>query len=179
MATGEKMSPGGFPEPGEYSPFFSGYIARALPLGDPVVRLGKQASEVDSLLAPLPAGVQLHRYAPEKWSVKEVLGHLIDTERIMAYRTLRIARADATPLASFEENAYVAAAETERVPWPELLEEFGHVRQATILMLRHLPPAAWLRIGTSSGAPLSVRAVAYVMVGHVEHHLEILRQRYL
>ncbi|MGA2117806.1 MAG: DinB family protein [Bryobacteraceae bacterium] len=166
-------------EPGDYSPFFAGYVAKAQAFGDPVARLGNQWGEVHSLLAPLPEAVQLHRYAPGKWNVKEVLGHLIDTERIFAYRALRIARADVTPLAAFEENGYVAAAQTERCPWPELLEEFGHVRQASILMLRHLPLAAWLRIGTSSGAPLSVRAVAYVMVGHVEHHLEILRQRYL
>jgi hypothetical protein len=156
------------PEPGEYSLFFAAYVAKARAFADPVARLGDQLGEVHSLLAPLPEAVQLHRYAPGKWSVKEVLGHLIDAERIFAYRALRIARADATPLAAFEENGYVAAAEIERCPWPELLEEFEHV-----------PPAAWLRIGTSSGAPLSVRAVAYVMVGHVEHHLEILRQRYL
>jgi len=167
------------PEPGEYSLFFAAYVAKARAFADPVARLGDQLGDVHSRLAPLPEAVQLHRYAPGKWSVKEVLGHLIDAERIFAYRALRIARADATPLAAFEENGYVAAAEIERCPWPELLEEFEHVRQAGILMLRHLPPAAWLRIGTSSGAPLSVRAVAYVMVGHVEHHLEILRQRYL
>ncbi len=108
-----------------------------------------------------------------------MLGHLIDTERIFAYRALRIARADATPLPGFEENAYVASAHSEAVPWDELVEEFETVRAATILLIKHFPEDAWLRMGTSSGQPISVRALTHVMIGHVEHHLDILRDRYL
>ena len=108
-----------------------------------------------------------------------MLGHLTDTERVMAYRAMRIGRADQTPLASFDENTFAAAAEADRADWSDLLDEFNHVRRATILMLRRLPEPAWIRIGTASDAPISVRALAYIMIGHVAHHLEILRERYL
>jgi uncharacterized damage-inducible protein DinB len=169
----------GLPQPGEYNPDFAGYIDKARSFADPIQKLDEQRREVLSLLRPLDAEEQLHRYAPGKWSVKELLGHIIDTERIFAYRALRVARADQTPLPSFEENAYAAASEAERCDWNELLDEFEHVRRASILLLRHLPEAAWTRMGTASEAPISVRALAYIMIGHVAHHLEILRERYL
>ena len=108
-----------------------------------------------------------------------MLGHITDTERIFAYRALRVARNDQTPLPSFDQDPYVAASEAERCDWSELLEEFEHVRRASILLLRHLPQTAWTRTGTASGAPVSVRALAYIMIGHVEHHLDLLRERYL
>jgi uncharacterized damage-inducible protein DinB len=169
----------GVPQPGEYNPFFAGYVDRARSFPDPIQKLSEQRNELLSLLRPLDRNQQLHRYAPGKWSVKELLGHIIDTERIFAYRALRVARADPTPLASFEENAYAAAAEAKHCDWGELLDEFDHVRQASILLLSHLPQAAWTRTGTAGDAPISVRAMAYVMIGHVAHHLDILRERYL
>jgi uncharacterized damage-inducible protein DinB len=169
----------GLPQPGEYSPFAAVYIAKAQAFADPIQKLADQLDEVLALLRPMDAGRQAHRYAPGKWSIKEVLGHVIDTERIFAYRALRVARADQTPLPAFDEKTYAAAAETERYDWGELLEEFEHVRKASILLLRHLPEAAWMRMGTASEAPISVRALAYMLIGHVEHHLEILRTRYL
>lgn len=169
----------GVPQPGEYNRAFGGYVDKARPFADPIPKLDQQLHDLLSLLRPLDAGKQLYRYAPGKWSVKELLGHIIDTERVFAYRALRVARADQTPLASFEQDAFVAAAEIEPCDWSELLEEFEHVRRASILMLRHLPEAAWARTGTASDAPISVRALAYIMIGHVEHHLEILRQRYI
>jgi len=169
----------GIPELTEYNEHFEGYVAKGRAFADPIQKLDGQLNEVLSLLRPLDTSRQLHRYAPEKWSIKEMTGHLIDAERIMSYRALRIARADQTPLAGFEENGYVTAAETERVDWNELLEEFTHVRQSSILMFRHLPEAAWRRTGTSNGSPTSVRALAYILIGHVAHHLEILRERYL
>ena len=168
----------GIPESREYSPFFEGYVGKSRAFDDPVHKLTEQLTEVLSLLQPLKEEQQLHRYAPGKWSVKEMTGHLIDTERILSYRALRIARADHTPLAGFEENGYVAAAVTESCDWSELLEEFTHVRKASALMLRHFPDAAWQRMGSSNGAPISVRALAYILLGHVEHHLGILRERY-
>lgn len=169
----------GIPQPGEYNPFFEGYLSKSRAFADPIQKLREQQDEVQALLRPLSVEKQLYRYAPEKWSVKETAGHLIDTERILGYRALRIARGDQTPLPGFEEAAYVTAAETERCDWGELLEEFSHVRQASVLMWRHLPEAAWLRTGTSNNSPISVRALAYVMIGHVAHHLAILRERYL
>jgi hypothetical protein len=169
----------GIPQSGEYNPAFAGYVGKAQSFADPVQKLDEQRRELLSLLRPLSGEQQLHRYAPEKWSVKQVLGHLIDTERVFAYRALRVARGDQTPLPSFEHDDYVAASEVESSDWVELLEEFDHVRQASTLLLRHLPETAWRRSGTASGAPVTVRALAYIMIGRVEHHLEILRQRYL
>ncbi len=169
----------GIPQPGEYNPAFAGYIGKAQSFADPVEKLDEQRLELLSLLRGLSPEKQLYRYAAGKWSVKQVLGHLVDTERVFAYRALRVARGDQTPLASFEQDDYVAASEVEACDWAELIEEFEHVRQASVLLLRHLPQAAWTRSGTASGAPITVRALAYIMVGHVEHHLEILRQRYL
>jgi DinB superfamily len=169
----------GIPQPGEYNPFFEGYLSKSRAFADPIRKLNEQHDEVLSVLRPLSAEIQLHRYAPGKWSVKETAGHLIDTERILTYRALRIARGDQTPLPGFDESAYATAAETERCDWNELLEEFSHVRKASILMLRHLPDEAWMRTGTSNSAPISVRALAYIMIGHVAHHLAILHERYL
>ncbi len=169
----------GTPQPGEYNPAFSGYVNKALAVSDPLQKLSDQLGEALSLLRPLDENQQQFRYAPGKWSVQEMLGHIIDTERIFSCRALRVARADQTPLPSFDQDPYVAAAEFERCDWIELLEEFEHVRRATILLLKHLPDAAWSRSGTASNAPITVRALAYILIGHVEHHLDILRERYL
>jgi len=169
----------GVPAPGEYASFFGGYIAKAQDFADPVKKLDEQMSEFLDLLEELDEQKQLHRYAPGKWSVKDVVGHLIDAERIFAYRALRIARGDQTPLSGFDENAYVRAAEADRFDWQTLLEEFIIVRRTSILMLQRMPDEAWMRRGTASDAAISVRALAYIMIGHVAHHLEILRERYL
>jgi len=168
----------GLPQLTEYHSGFSNYVGKARSFSDPLQKLTEQLDEVLALLGPLDAVAQLYRYAPEKWSVKQILGHLTDTERIFAYRALRIARTDETPMAGFDENRYAGASEVERCDWKELLEEFEHVRRASILMLRHLPQAGWTRTGTANEAPMSVRALAYIMIGHVAHHLEILRERY-
>jgi len=108
-----------------------------------------------------------------------MLGHIIDTERIFAYRALRIGRGDPTALPGFDENIYVQAAEVERCDWGLLLDEFIHVRRASILLLTRMPESAWLHTGTASGMSISLRAMVYVMIGHVAHHLDILRERYL
>lgn len=169
----------GVPQAGEYASFYSTYIQNAHGISDPIEALNKQLAETLALLNPLDESKQLFRYAPEKWSVKEVVVHMIDSERIFAYRALRIGRGDQTPLASFEEKPYVAAAEANACDWQELLEEFEHVRKASILLLSHLPHAAWIRTGTASGQTISVRALAYIIAGHVGHHTGILRERYL
>jgi hypothetical protein len=169
----------GPPTANEYSEFFGGYVAKASPCSDPVKKLEEQLADFRALLGPLDEKTLLHRYAPGKWSVKEMVGHIIDAERIFAYRALRIGRGDQTPLSGFDENLYVPASEVERCDWRLLLEEFTHVRTASGLMLGRMPEAAWTRTGTASGNPISVRAMVYVMIGHVAHHMDILRERYL
>jgi hypothetical protein len=169
----------GVPLADEYKGFSAEYVAKVAAAADPVLELKAQLQEVESLLAPLGLDKQTHRYAAEKWTVQEVLGHMIDTERIFAYRALRIARADETPLPGFDENLYAVAAESAICSWAELLDEFHLVRSSNVLMFRHFPNAAWIRRGISSNTPVTVRALAYLMLGHVAHHLDILRERYL
>jgi hypothetical protein len=169
----------GAPQPDEYKPHFAGYVAKAAGVADPVQALTEQLGELCRLLEPLDTAAQLHRYAPGKWSVKEVAGHITDTERVMSYRLLRVARADQTPLPGFDENLFVTNARFDECAWADLLEEFRHVRHASILLLRHLPEAAWTRRGVSPEHPTSVRALAYILFGHAAHHLDILRERYL
>jgi len=172
------MTPG-FPHSAEFAPHFAGYIALVKDVTDPLTKLEDQVDQVTSLLNNLDPARRLYRYAPEKWSIQQLLGHLIDTERIFAYRALRIARSDQTPLPGFDENAYVVAADAEAVDWDQLLAEFAAVRRSNILMLRNLPATAWTRTGEVNAAPISVRALAYIMAGHVVHHLNILCERYL
>jgi hypothetical protein len=173
------MSPLSLPRPGtdESAPFYHGYIAKVP--GDQIgTYLADQLQAVERLIGPLDEATGRSRYAPGKWSVKEVLGHLCDTERIFVYRLLRIARADTTPLPGFDENAYVPPAEFDARPLADLVWEFRAVRASTITLVEGLPSAAWARRGVASGKPVSTRALAYIVVGHVTHHLGVLRERY-
>lgn len=165
------------PAEGEYAPFYAGYIALAAK-GDLLTRLDAQIQEVSGLLRCLSEEEALARYAPGKWSVKEVAGHLADTERIMAYRALRIARGDATPLAGFDENTFVANANFDARPLSSLVEEWETVRRSTLLLLRGLDGEAAARVGNANGVPITVRALGFIIAGHVAHHLDILRTRY-
>ena len=173
------MRPLSLPRPAadESAPFYHGYIEKV-----PGERVGEflaaQIGEVERLLAPLDDAAARFRYAPDKWSVKEVLGHLCDSERIFAYRLLRIARADATPLPGFDENAYVPAADFDARPLAELVREFQAIRASTITLAEGLPSVGWERRGQASGKSITTRALAYIMVGHVTHHLAVLRDRY-
>jgi uncharacterized damage-inducible protein DinB len=173
------MSPLSLPRPGadESAPFYHGYIDKVP--GEQIGEyLASQLREVEQLLAPLDDAAASFRYAAEKWSVKEVLGHICDAERIFAYRLLRIARADTTPLPGFDEDAYVAPAEFGARPIRDLVREFQAVRASTIALVEGLPSAGWQRRGQASGKAISTRAIAYIMVGHVTHHLAVLRERY-
>ncbi len=165
------------PAADESAPFYRGYIDQV-----PGEQIGEylrtQAAEVERLLGPLDDAAARFRYAPGKWSVKEILGHICDSERIFSYRLLRIARADATPLPGFDENAYVPPAEFDARPLAELLREFQAVRACTVALVEGLPAAAWERRGQASGKAISTRALAYIMVGHLTHHLRVLRERY-
>lgn len=162
----------------EYAESFGDYVGRVPGGADLLTLLAEQRDGTAALLSDIPAEKAGFRYAPGKWSVKEIVGHLSDVERIMAYRALRIARGDTTPLSGFDENAYVPFANSDDRELDELVEEWVAVRQATLALFRTLPPEAWSRRGTANGKPLSARAVAYIIAGHERHHLETLRDRY-
>jgi hypothetical protein len=166
------------PDSTEYAPYFDKYISLA-PEGEIVARLDEQIESTLSLIRGLSEAQGDHRYAPDKWSVKEVIGHLIDTERIFAYRALRFARNDATPLSGFDENNFVANADFGSRSLANLAEEFEYTRRSHIYLFKNLDGEASLRRGVSNNNELSVRAIAYILAGHELHHVEILRTRYL
>jgi hypothetical protein len=167
----------GRPEPDEIPSHYVGYINH-VPETDPVIACASQLEETASLLRGLSETDALYRYGRGKWSIKEVVGHLADTERIMSYRALRIARGDATPLASFDENAYVPVAKFDGRSLADLVGELRTVRAATLALLRTFDAEAWRRRGTASGKPVSVRALGFMIPGHERHHVEVLRTRY-
>lgn len=166
------------PQPGEFDPYYTLYLD-AVREGDLLRLLEGQGAEMLDLLRAFGEARGTFRYAPGKWSVKEVLGHITDTERIFAYRALRFARADATPLPGFEQNGYVAAAGFDRRTMADLAEEFADVRKATIKLFAGMDANALTRAGIASGSPLTVRAAAWIIAGHEQHHARILRERYL
>jgi hypothetical protein len=165
------------PTADEAAPGHQGYI-RKVSTEDIGSQLSAQLQEVERLLRPVTDQLALFRYAEGKWSIKEVLGHLADAERIFSYRLLRIARGDSTPLAGFDENAYVPAGQFDRRPLPMLLAEFRAVRLSTSALIEGLADECWTRRGEASDNPVSARALAYIIVGHVTHHLAVLRERY-
>lgn len=166
------------PVEGEFLPYYETYI-KLVPAGDVLATLDTQMGETQSLLRALPASSSTYRYAPGKWSVNELIGHLIDSERIFAARALRFARNDATPLPGFEQDDYVRNSNFEAYPVAELAAEFDTVRRATVFLFRHLEEEAWMRRGIANNAEVTVRALAYIIAGHELHHREILRSRYL
>jgi DinB superfamily len=165
------------PEPDEAASFYHGYIAKVpdRPLAE---QLTDQLREVEQLFETVTDRDSLARYAEGKWSVKEILGHLADTERIFTYRMLRIARGDSTPLPGFDENAYVLAGKFDDRPLPMLLAELRAIRLSTIALVDGLPAESWGRWGESNGNPITARALAYIIVGHLAHHVGVLRDRY-
>jgi len=165
------------PAAGEFIPYYGEYIG-LVPAGNLAAILAAQQAATQRLLSALDDARALHRYAPGKWSVKEVIGHLADAERVFAYRALRFARADATPLAGFDESTYVPAGGFDRRPLRSMLDEFAAVRGSTQALFTGLDEAAWLRQGTANGAAISVRALGWIIAGHELHHLAILRERY-
>src|SRR6266550_2111782 len=167
----------GRPEPDEIPSHYVGYIKR-VPELDPVIVCAAQIEDTATMLRGLSETDAMYRYDRGKWSVKEVVGHLADIERIMAYRALRIARGDTTPLPSFDENAYVPVAKFDARSLADLVGELRTARAATLALLRTFDADAWRRRGTASGKPVSVRALAYMIPGHERHHVEILKTRY-
>lgn len=165
------------PAAGEYAPYFERYVSR-VPEADALSVLERQRAEVRAAFAGVPEAKGGYRYAPGKWSVRELFGHVIDTERIFAYRALCIARGETAPLPGFEQDPYVANAGHDRWTLAELLDDFDAVRGTNLAMLSHLDETAVRRVGTSSGHATSVRAIAYILAGHVRHHLGVLAEKY-
>jgi len=165
------------PEPGEYAPYYDRYIS-LITGSDILGTLEAQRRQMLLLLSGRDESDGDFRYAPDKWSAKEVLGHVCDTERIFAYRALRISRADQTPIEGFEQDDYVENGPFARVPLAEIIEDYIAVRRATLTLLRNLNEAAWARRGVANKNEISVRALAYIMAGHELHHRRILEEKY-
>lgn len=166
------------PQPSEYDPYYETYVSLVNETNIADV-LAAQTAELKELISPLPESKGEYRYADGKWSIKEVLGHLIDGERMFAYRILRVSRGDETPIEGFEQDGYIENAHSNDRTFGDLLEEFDLLRRANLLMLKMYDDAAWQRIGTANNVKISARALAYIMAGHIRHHISILQSRYL
>ena len=166
------------PRAGEVGAYYFAYID-LVPEDDPLAVLESGIAETRSLLARLGEARGSHRYASGKWSVKELVGHIADGERVFAYRALRMARGDQTPLAGFEQDDYVASSASDRRTLADLVDELAHLRAANLLFFRGLEPAAWERTGTASDNPFVVCAFPYILAGHERHHRRVLAERYL
>lgn len=166
------------PAADEYAPYYGKYVT-LINDDDIVTALAAQLDATIGCLRGLSEAQGDQAYEPGKWTIKELLGHIIDTERIFAYRALRIARGDQTPLPGFEQDDYIAHANFNHATLADLATEFELVRQANLAMFKQFSDEAWLRRGTASDNPVSVRALAYIIAGHEVHHLNILRSRYL
>jgi len=162
----------------EYAPYYQTYLKK-VPDGDIIQILAQQMEETQGLIKSLPPGKANFRYAPGKWSVKEVIGHMVDTERVFAYRALCFSRNERTPLPSFEQNDYVENANFARRTLEDIAEEFRLVRQANIMLFRSFTEEIKMRRGIASGVEFTVRAIMYIIAGHELHHRRILQERYL
>jgi uncharacterized damage-inducible protein DinB len=166
------------PQSNEYAATFKKYID-VVPDGEPVKILESQLADWQRLLTPLGEEAGNFRYAPEKWSIKELLGHVTDAERIFSYRLLRIARGDKTPLSGFEQDDYIKEANSSKRQLADLRAEFEAVRRATVFLVASLDEQALQRTGTASNNPISARALLFIIAGHDRHHWQILREKYL
>lgn len=165
------------PAPSEFAPFYAGYVALVTE-ADILRVLETQAADLKRLTREFVPGREQHRYAPGKWSVREVVGHITDAERIFGFRAFCFSRGDRNPLPGFDENEYVTRSGFDRRDLADLADDFGRIRQVNLTVLSLLDEEEWLRGGTASGKPVSVRALAYIMAGHVRHHLNMLSTRY-
>jgi DinB superfamily len=168
----------GRPEKSEAAAFYWKYIDRVM-FDDPMRALVQQLGEAMELCAGVSEERSMHRYEPDKWSMRQALNHITDTERAFCYRALWFGRGFAAPLESFDDKVASQGAEADCVSWDGHMEEFRQVRLATISLFRNMPEAAWTRSGVASGNLITVRALAFLCAGHAEHHLAILRERYL
>ena len=167
------------PNSDEYVSYYAGYVERADRMDDVFIALSLQIDALQTALGTLSDEQGLFRDAPNEWSIKEVVGHLNDVERVSSYRLLRISRNDPAPLTGFEQNDYVSKAGFDNYPLQDLLSEFEYLRRANILAINNMSEEAVLRQGTTSGYTVSARALIYMMVGHVNHHMASLHEKYL
>lgn len=165
------------PDPTTYDSALAAYID-LVPEEEICDALDAQSGETQRLLAAVDDERAGYRYAPDKWSIKEVVGHIADAERIFGYRALAVARGETRPLPGFDENAYARNAGFDAWRIGDLSESFALLRRANIVLFRNLAPDAWTRSGTANGRSVSVLALAYVTLGHERHHLKVLRERY-
>jgi len=166
------------PQPAEYDPYYQKYVG-LVPEDEIVPALDGQTDELDKLFDGVPEEKGTFAYADGKWTLKEVLSHLIDGERMFAYRVFRIARGDKTPIEGFEQDGYIENSHANRRTFSELLNEFRLLREANVLFFKNLETGDWVRTGTANNVEISVRSLAWIMVGHIRHHSAILRERYL
>jgi hypothetical protein len=171
-------APAARPSTEEYAPFYETYVS-LVPEGDVIGILSAQLEETLALLRNVPAAQEDFRYEEDKWSIKEVVGHMTDAERIFSYRVLCIARGDSTPLPGMNQVDYMNGATFSKRRLADLAAEFECVRRATLALLRHLDEEAWQRRGIASDNEVSVRALAYILAGHEAHHVNVLCNRYL
>lgn len=167
------------PEQGEYTEFQRGYISLVPPEGDLKVILRDQTQRVLALFESLTEEQGEYRYAPGKWSIKSVIGHLTDNDRIMSYRLLCFARGEQAPLPGYEENDYAAAGRFDRFTLAEMIAHYRIARESTLALLDSLPEESYTRSGSFGGVAMTVRAQAALIIGHELHHLRVLRERYL
>lgn len=169
----------GHPQAGEYGSDSQRYIDNAATEDDIVGALDAQSHETAKLLSGLSDEQASYRYEPDKWSIKQIVGHISDGERVFAYRALAIARGETQSLPGFDQDPYVANGGYDDRSIADLAEEFATVRRANVMMFRAFSEEAWRRVGTANDNPISVRAIAFIILGHERHHLRILRERYL
>jgi hypothetical protein len=168
----------GIPQRDEAAPYYFKYIDRVS--GDDVVRtLATQLDETLPFLRGISEEKSLHRYAPDKWSIREVLNHVNDAEQVFLFRAFWFARGFDSPLPSFDEKICAGAARSDEFSWASHIEEFQAIRRAAVAFFRNLPAEAWTRSGVASGNPFTVRALAYILAGHLDHHRAVLEERYL
>ena len=167
------------PNPSEYLGFNASYIALCPNDGQLLKHLKSSLAEITHFAASLTEQQLNHRYAPDKWTMKEILVHLLDAERIFCYRALRFARLDSTPLSGFDENIYTPASRANQRSIKDILAEFKAVRKATLALFKTFRPDSWLANGMSNKNMVSVRALAYLVLGHQLHHVKVYKERYL
>jgi len=165
------------PEAGEYAPYYDKYVS-LVPGSDILTTLESERRQTLILLSGRDDADGDLRYAPDKWSAKEVLGHVCDTERVFAYRALRISRDDRTPMEGFEQDDYVRNGPFGKAPLAEIIEDYIAIRRATLTLLRNLDEAAWHRRGIANKNEVTVRGLAYIIAGHELHHRRILEEKY-
>ena len=167
----------GRPDASEFNPFYTSYVAR-VPEDDILAVLAAQPAEVEAIARGVAPARETFRYEPRKWSIRQLVSHVCDAERVFGYRAFCIGRGESAALPGFDENAYVETSGSEGVALAALAEEFSAVRRANLLAFRRIAVEAWRNVGNANGSPISVRGLGYIMAGHVRHHLAVLRERY-